>query len=165
LARIRLGRRRCLFAAGARTAVTRRGVVRRGSPNGRLSVPYWHDAAVRTGSAGRPIDWLAARAAASANGSATRLFTVVFGVGTVVTVFLSNDATAVVLTPGCRCGRQGDRGQGSTALPADLCLHCERCVLPISMVGAGSPDAFTFPVFAAVTHRCRAARQLHGRAC
>ncbi len=45
------------------------------------------------------FDWLAARAASLAGGSATRLFTLVFGVGTVVTVFLSNDATAVVLTP------------------------------------------------------------------
>ena len=45
------------------------------------------------------FDWLAARAARLAKGSATRLFTLVFGVGTVVTVFLSNDATAVVLTP------------------------------------------------------------------
>ena len=45
------------------------------------------------------FDWLAARAASLAKGSATRLFTLVFGVGTIVTVFLSNDATAVVLTP------------------------------------------------------------------
>ena len=45
------------------------------------------------------FDWLAARAARLAKGSATRLFTLVFAVGTVVTVFLSNDATAVVLTP------------------------------------------------------------------
>ena len=45
------------------------------------------------------FDWLAARAAALARGSATRLFTLVFIVGTAVTVFLSNDATAVVLTP------------------------------------------------------------------
>ncbi|RYI80737.1 MAG: arsenic transporter, partial [Acetobacteraceae bacterium] len=45
------------------------------------------------------FDWLAARAARLAKGSATRLFTLVFGVGTLVTVFLSNDATAVVLTP------------------------------------------------------------------
>ncbi len=45
------------------------------------------------------FDWLAARAAVLAAGSATRLFSLVFGVGTVVTVFLSNDATAVVLTP------------------------------------------------------------------
>ena len=45
------------------------------------------------------FDWLAAHAAAHAKGSAARLFTLVFAVGTVVTVFLSNDATAVVLTP------------------------------------------------------------------
>jgi arsenical pump membrane protein len=45
------------------------------------------------------FDWLAAHAAGHAKGSATRLFTLVFCVGTVVTVFLSNDATAVVLTP------------------------------------------------------------------
>jgi arsenical pump membrane protein len=45
------------------------------------------------------FDWLAARAARLAKGSASRLFTLVFTVGTVVTVFLSNDATAVVLTP------------------------------------------------------------------
>ena len=45
------------------------------------------------------FDWLAARAAGLAKGSAMRLFTLVFAVGTVVTVFLSNDATAVVLTP------------------------------------------------------------------
>ena len=45
------------------------------------------------------FDWLAAHAAARAKGSATRLFALVFAVGTVVTVFLSNDATAVVLTP------------------------------------------------------------------
>ena len=45
------------------------------------------------------FDWLAARAAKLARGSGTRLFTLVFLVGTVVTAFLSNDATAVVLTP------------------------------------------------------------------
>jgi arsenical pump membrane protein len=45
------------------------------------------------------FDWLAAKAARLAAGSATRLFTLVFAVGTLVTVFLSNDATAVVLTP------------------------------------------------------------------
>jgi arsenical pump membrane protein len=45
------------------------------------------------------FDWLAAKAAGHANGSARRLFSLVFAVGTLVTVFLSNDATAVVLTP------------------------------------------------------------------
>ncbi len=45
------------------------------------------------------FDWLAAAAVRGARGSARRLFTLVFAVGTIVTVFLSNDATAVVLTP------------------------------------------------------------------
>src|SRR5260370_13213557 len=45
------------------------------------------------------LDWLAALAARQARGSAERLLALVFGVGTMVTVFLSNAATAVVLTP------------------------------------------------------------------
>ena len=45
------------------------------------------------------FDWLASIAVRAAKGSATRLFTLVYLVGTVVTVFLSNDACAVVLTP------------------------------------------------------------------
>jgi arsenical pump membrane protein len=45
------------------------------------------------------FDYLAARAARIAAGSAQRLFLLVYAVGTLVTVFMSNDATAVVLTP------------------------------------------------------------------
>jgi arsenical pump membrane protein len=45
------------------------------------------------------FDWLAAYATKFSKGSANRLFILVYLVGTVVTVFLSNDATAVVLTP------------------------------------------------------------------
>jgi arsenical pump membrane protein len=45
------------------------------------------------------FDWLAAVAASHAGGSARRLFLLTYGVGVLVTVFLSNDATAVVLTP------------------------------------------------------------------
>jgi arsenical pump membrane protein len=45
------------------------------------------------------FDWLAAQATSHANGSARRLFFLTYVVGTIVTVFLSNDATAVVLTP------------------------------------------------------------------
>jgi arsenical pump membrane protein len=45
------------------------------------------------------FDWLAALAVRYAKGSAKRLFLIVYAVGTLVTVFLSNDATAVVLTP------------------------------------------------------------------
>lgn len=45
------------------------------------------------------FDWLAAYAVKHAKGSGQRLFDLVFLVGTLVTIFLSNDATAVVLTP------------------------------------------------------------------
>ena len=45
------------------------------------------------------FDWLAAHACQYAKGSPRRLFLLVYLVGVVVTCFLSNDATAVVLTP------------------------------------------------------------------
>jgi len=45
------------------------------------------------------FDWVAALAVRRAQGSAARLFVIVYLVGTVVTIFMSNDATAVVLTP------------------------------------------------------------------
>lgn len=45
------------------------------------------------------FDWIAVRAVTLAKGSRSRLFLLIYLVGTVVTVFLSNDATAVVLTP------------------------------------------------------------------
>jgi arsenical pump membrane protein len=45
------------------------------------------------------FDWLSAAALKGAHGSSARLFTLVYGVGTLVTIFMSNDATAVVLTP------------------------------------------------------------------
>lgn len=45
------------------------------------------------------FDWLSSVAVRGANGSCVRLFTLVYGIGTLVTIFMSNDATAVVLTP------------------------------------------------------------------
>ena len=45
------------------------------------------------------FDTLAGWAVRHAGGSAQRLFALVYGIGVVVTVFMSNDATAVVLTP------------------------------------------------------------------
>lgn len=45
------------------------------------------------------FDWVAVFAVNHAKGSQSRLFLLVYGVGIVVTTFLSNDATAVVLTP------------------------------------------------------------------
>ncbi len=45
------------------------------------------------------FEWVSAQAVLHARGSPGRLFTLVYGIGTLVTIFLSNDATAVVLTP------------------------------------------------------------------
>jgi arsenical pump membrane protein len=45
------------------------------------------------------FDWLSSVALRSARGSCSRLFALVYAVGTIVTMFMSNDATAVVLTP------------------------------------------------------------------
>jgi arsenical pump membrane protein len=60
------------------------------------------------------FDWLAAVAVALARGSPQRLFTLVYAVGTVVTVLLSNDATAVVLTPAVYAAT---RAAGASPLP------------------------------------------------
>src|SRR6516165_2136164 len=45
------------------------------------------------------FDYLAALAVEYSHGSPQRLFLLIYLVGTLVTVFLSNDATAIVLTP------------------------------------------------------------------
>jgi arsenical pump membrane protein len=45
------------------------------------------------------FDWLSSLALRRARGSCLRLFTLVYAVGIIVTIFMSNDATAVVLTP------------------------------------------------------------------
>ena len=58
------------------------------------------------------FDWLASLATRLARGSPARLFVLVYGIGIVVTTFLSNDATAVVLTPAvyaaCKAARVRD---------------------------------------------------------
>ena len=60
------------------------------------------------------FDWLAALAVTHARGSPQRLFMLVYAVGTVVTVLLSNDATAVVLTPAIYAAT---RAAGANPLP------------------------------------------------
>jgi arsenical pump membrane protein len=45
------------------------------------------------------FSWVSSVAVRGARGSCSRLFLMVYGVGTLVTIFMSNDATAVVLTP------------------------------------------------------------------
>ncbi len=80
------------------------------------------------------FDWLAARAALLARGSATRLFALVFGVGTVVTVFLSNDATAVVLTPAVAAAARAARAEDRLPylLACAFVANAASFVLPIS---------------------------------
>jgi arsenical pump membrane protein len=79
------------------------------------------------------FDWLAALAVAAAKGSRARLFSLVYIVGIVVTVFLSNDATAVVLTPAVYAAVQKAR---TKALPYLLICafiaNAASFVLPIS---------------------------------
>jgi arsenical pump membrane protein len=60
------------------------------------------------------FDWLAAVAVERARGSPQRLFALVYAVGTVVTVLLSNDATAVVLTPAVYAAT---RAAGASPMP------------------------------------------------
>ena len=45
------------------------------------------------------FDWVSSKAVQHSNGTCTRLFALIYAVGIVVTVCMSNDATAVVLTP------------------------------------------------------------------
>jgi arsenical pump membrane protein len=45
------------------------------------------------------FDWVAARAMRAAKGSSSRLFLLIYAAGVAVTALLSNDATAVVMTP------------------------------------------------------------------
>jgi arsenical pump membrane protein len=45
------------------------------------------------------FDWVASESIQTAKGSRSRLFLLIYGFGTIVTICMSNDATAVVLTP------------------------------------------------------------------
>jgi arsenical pump membrane protein len=79
------------------------------------------------------FDWLAAHAANAAGGSAARLFNLVYLAGVAVTIFLSNDATAVVLTPAVAAVA---RAAGAPALPyvmvCAFVANAASFVLPIS---------------------------------
>src|SRR5262249_50189938 len=79
------------------------------------------------------FDWMAALAVEHARGSPQRLFLQVYLVGTVVTVLLSNDATAIVLTPAVYAAT---RAAGATPLPhlfvCAFIADAASFVLPIS---------------------------------
>ena len=109
------------------------------------------------------FDWLAMVAARHARGSARRLFDLVFLVGILVTVFLSNDATAVVLTPAVYAAARAAGARPLTYLfICAFIANAASFVLPISnpanlvVYGSQMPplldwlQRFTLPSLAAI---------------
>ena len=109
------------------------------------------------------FDYLAAYAVEHARGSPQLLFLLVYAVGTLVTVLLSNDATAIVLTPAVYAAT---RAAGASPLPylyvCAFIANAASFVLPISnpanlvVFGARMPHLtewlrqFTLPSIAAI---------------
>jgi arsenical pump membrane protein len=79
------------------------------------------------------FDWVAAIAVNAASGSRPRLFALIYLVGVVVTTFLSNDATAVVLTPAVYAAAKKAKAEPLPLLFAcALIANAASFVLPIS---------------------------------
>jgi arsenical pump membrane protein len=80
------------------------------------------------------FDWLAGIATIWAKGSASRLFLLIYGVGILVTTFLSNDATAVVLTPAVAAAMKTAKAQRPLPylLICAFVANAASFVLPIS---------------------------------
>ncbi len=79
------------------------------------------------------FDWVAATAAIHACGSTLRLFALVYVTGIVTTTFLSNDATAVVLTPAVYAAAKKAKADPLPMLFAcALIANAASFVLPIS---------------------------------
>jgi arsenical pump membrane protein len=71
------------------------------------------------------FDWVAGHAVRASSGSRARLFLLIYCVGVLVTVFLSNDATAVVLTPAVLAAVRAAEAE-PLPLPADLRFYRQR---------------------------------------
>lgn len=79
------------------------------------------------------FDWVAATSIRAAKGSCSQLFTLIYGVGTVVTICMSNDATAVVLTPAILAAVKKSKAQPLPFLFAcAMIANAASFVLPIS---------------------------------
>ncbi|MET0269868.1 MAG: SLC13 family permease, partial [Sphingomonas sp.] len=111
----------------------------------------------------RLFDWIAATAVIHARGSAPRLFALIYAAGVVTTTFLSNDATAVVLTPAVYAAAKAARAEPLPLLFAcALVANAASFVLPISnpanlvLYGGTMPPlgawaaAFALPSLAAI---------------
>lgn len=97
------------------------------------------------------FDWVARHAVAACKGSPSRLFLLVYLVGAVVTIFLSNDATAVVLTPAVLAAvRAAEADPVPYLLICALIANAASFVLPISnpanlvVYGGGMPPLETW---------------------
>lgn len=125
----------------------------------------------------RLFDWLAAQAVRHSHGSAHRLFLIVYGVGTLVTVLMSNDATAVVLTPAVYAATVAARVEPLPyLLVCAFIANAASFVLPISnpanlvVFGARLPPLadwlmqFTLPSLAAIAATYLALRLTQRRA-
>ena len=123
------------------------------------------------------FDWLAAYATRHARGSAKRLFALVYLVGILVTVFLSNDATAVVLTPAVYAAARAARAEPLPYLfICAFIANAASFVLPISnpanlvIFGSRMPSllhwlaAFALPSALAILATFVALRLTQGRA-
>jgi arsenical pump membrane protein len=93
------------------------------------------------------FDWIARYAVAHSRGSKARLFVLVYLVGTAVTALLSNDATAVVLTPAVYAATRAARVEPLPyLLVCAFIANAASFVLPISnpanlvVFGAGMPS-------------------------
>ncbi|WP_294198838.1 arsenic transporter [uncultured Sphingomonas sp.] len=79
------------------------------------------------------FDWVAATAVRHSKGSPRRLFLLVYATGVVTTTFLSNDATAVVLTPAVYAAARKAKAEPLPLLFAcALIANAASFVLPIS---------------------------------
>lgn len=79
------------------------------------------------------FDWVASVATHAAKASCSRLFALIYGVGTVVTICMSNDATAVVLTPAVLAAVRRSKARPLPFLFAcALIANAASFVLPIS---------------------------------
>lgn len=79
------------------------------------------------------FDWIAVHAVGAAKGSRVRLFWLIYAVGIVVTVLLSNDATAVVLTPAVQAAVKAAQAEPLPyLLTCAFIANAASFVLPIS---------------------------------
>ena len=131
-----------------RSAAVARCADRRGARNRCLSVPDRHDAAGGTGAAGGPVRLARRQGRASCQRLGDTAVYAGLRVGTSSRSFLSNDATAVVLTPAVAAVVRA-AGQAAAALSVHLRLHRQCRELRAADLQSGEPGDLRQPHAAA----------------